>query len=391
MSKKLTQEEAEQRSLAVGVRMIGKYVNNRTKIDFECPFCYKIFRVKPEWVWSSSFKSCGHCYDPKIREIYGQLTVIKIFPSKSHGCKVEVKCKCGNICCYKARILKSGNTKSCGKCGYGGGITSMLSRKNITGKRFGQLVAIKPLYSKNSHGHKGWIWECKCDCGKYCNVALSSLTSGHTKSCVKCGYKENITSTRCRKDISGKRFGQLVAIKPLYSKNSHGHKGWIWECKCDCGRVSTKGVHELCSMNTKSCGNCNNIKNGVKTSYKSLSLSQFLPISAQHNYKWGTPSCKNTYKTVDWAFVYKGEKVALEYDEWYWHGYKIKQDEKRYSELAKLGWYVIRVRAHNNIPSQSQIDKALQLVEQGHKKVSITLKGWGKGKTFADRKQQNVA
>ena len=36
------------------------------------------------------------------------------------------------------------------------------------------------------------------------------------------------------KDISGQRFGRLVAIKTVGS-NRAGQK--IWECRCDCGAI----------------------------------------------------------------------------------------------------------------------------------------------------------
>lgn len=46
---------------------------------------------------------------------------------------------------------------------------------DLTGRRFGRLVAVK--YLGNSK------WSCKCDCGKYHNVTAYSLKTGVTKSC----------------------------------------------------------------------------------------------------------------------------------------------------------------------------------------------------------------
>jgi hypothetical protein len=59
MSKSITQEEAEKRSLDVGVKMVGKYINTRTKTTFECTRCNKIFETTPNHIWSMSTKSCG--------------------------------------------------------------------------------------------------------------------------------------------------------------------------------------------------------------------------------------------------------------------------------------------------------------------------------------------
>lgn len=50
--------------------------------------------------------------------------------------------------------------------------------KDITGERFGKLVAVSFAYSKN-----GSYWNCMCDCGNTTVVYLGKLTTGATKSC----------------------------------------------------------------------------------------------------------------------------------------------------------------------------------------------------------------
>lgn len=52
--------------------------------------------------------------------------------------------------------------------------------KDITGLRFGKLVAVKPV-GRNQRKHK--IWLCQCDCGKSSIVVGYSLRSGNTKTC----------------------------------------------------------------------------------------------------------------------------------------------------------------------------------------------------------------
>lgn len=57
-------------------------------------------------------------------------------------------------------------------------------RKDITGERYGRLVAIRPVGEKQYPcGAKLTLWECECDCGNTVSVTLSSLTTGNTKSC----------------------------------------------------------------------------------------------------------------------------------------------------------------------------------------------------------------
>jgi hypothetical protein len=52
--------------------------------------------------------------------------------------------------------------------------------KDITGKRFNRLTAVKPIGRKNGGGFK---WECMCDCGVSLSVLGGNLKNGHTKSC----------------------------------------------------------------------------------------------------------------------------------------------------------------------------------------------------------------
>lgn len=55
-----------------------------------------------------------------------------------------------------------------------------MARIDLTGQRFGRLVAIKDAgYTKN----RSRVWECKCDCGNTAFVQAGNLKNGHTKSC----------------------------------------------------------------------------------------------------------------------------------------------------------------------------------------------------------------
>lgn len=50
---------------------------------------------------------------------------------------------------------------------------------NLAGKRFGRLVAMECVGSKN----KRRMWRCKCDCGNEAVVKASYLACGGTQSC----------------------------------------------------------------------------------------------------------------------------------------------------------------------------------------------------------------
>jgi hypothetical protein len=57
--------------------------------------------------------------------------------------------------------------------------------ENIAGRKFGRLTAIARL---GKEGHNTY-WDCLCDCGGKKRVNISSLKSGHTKSCG-CYFRE---------------------------------------------------------------------------------------------------------------------------------------------------------------------------------------------------------
>jgi hypothetical protein len=52
---------------------------------------------------------------------------------------------------------------------------------DIAGQRFGRLVAIRVFGRTRIGGHT--LWKCRCDCGKTCNVRLTNLNRGFSKSC----------------------------------------------------------------------------------------------------------------------------------------------------------------------------------------------------------------
>ena len=118
----------------------------------------------------------------------------------------------------------------------------MPSIRDITGQRFGRLVAVQRT---GEIRHRSSVWECKCDCGKRTFVMLGSLTRGVTKSCG-CLHRELLI-----KDITGQRFGKLVAIRPTSKRK---FERVFWECKCDCGVTKVIDGTTMRRGSVKSCG-----------------------------------------------------------------------------------------------------------------------------------------
>lgn len=76
--------------------------------------------------------------------------------------------------------------------------------KDITGQRFGRLVAIS--YAGKGNRRRTY-WNCKCDCGNLTRVQTAHLKSGHTTSCGcrlnelnssigKLNYKNGLSTSR---------------------------------------------------------------------------------------------------------------------------------------------------------------------------------------------------
>lgn len=88
------------------------------------------------------------------------------------------------------------------------------------GEKFNRWTVIAP--AAPLHGRSAYL--CRCECGVERIIQGSSLRIGNSKSCG-C-LKSEVLRARSP-DITGMRFGRLVALKRLESTR--------WSCRCDCG------------------------------------------------------------------------------------------------------------------------------------------------------------
>ncbi len=284
--------------------------------------------------------------------VYGRLTVLGVGKGSNSKKKYwKCLCSCGNITNVETSKLKSLKTISCGCSKKESNI------KDIEGKLYNNLTAIKFEYTKNNkaywsfrcscgkvvtkqaklvrNGHitscgcargknriqnlkgktfgrlfvksfaysnKGkTYWNCLCVCGNNCIVSSSSLKKGNTQSC---GCLKRETTTRI--DITGQKFGKLTVIKYLRTEGKEA----FWLCKCDCGNEKeVKGTY-LRNKQTKSCG-C------VKTtSFEEKEVLDFVK-SIYKGYVIENDRTTIAPKELD---IYIPEKkFAIEYDGLYWH------------------------------------------------------------------------
>lgn len=124
----------------------------------------------------------------------------------------------------------------------------MPKKIDLTGKKYGKLTVLRRV--KDDSGYS--TWECKCDCGNSVLVDSRRLRRGTTTSCG-CDKKGNVRKVGGRtKDITGKRYGKLVALYPLDKTENSGSV--LWRCRCDCGNEVDVSVASLNRGNNKSCG-----------------------------------------------------------------------------------------------------------------------------------------
>src|SRR5262245_56197402 len=125
--------------------------------------------------------------------------------------------------------------------------------KDLTGQRFGRLIAFKRGLPNSNSGKSRW--RCLCDCGKERTVALSNLTDGHTKSCGCLQRELSSDALLTFKPKRGRRFGRLKIIEET-TRSAAGKRRFL--CRCDCGNERVVPGSQLTAKRrpTRSCGAC---------------------------------------------------------------------------------------------------------------------------------------
>lgn len=182
-------------------------------------------------------------YSAMIGQVYGYWTVVGLSAAPK---RVHCKCRCGVERDVNVSQLKHGGSKSCGCMRLKKDGTPSASRsaakKVEPGQHYNSLTVLEET-DQRSGSHV--VWKCRCDCGNIAYVAGADLKRGNTKSCGCAGAHTNLM------DISGQRFGRLVALTPTEKRSG---SNVIWRCQCDCGKVAEVSAINLRNGNTQSCG-----------------------------------------------------------------------------------------------------------------------------------------
>ncbi len=160
-------------------------------------------------------------------------------------------CSCGAERWVDGYRLRTGRSTRCKSC------VDAAKVRDLRGKRFGRLVAVENV-GKDRHNNA--LWRCACDCGCEHIVVSRALVNGDAKSCG-CLQREvrDKMASKSRKDVTGQRFGKLVAIEPTDERRGGYHV--VWRCRCDCGGEKLATVDKLMRGDVTSCG-CNTEHHG---------------------------------------------------------------------------------------------------------------------------------
>lgn len=154
---------------------------------------------------------------------FGALTVIERTVLENGNGGWLCRCDCGKVVKRQVSSLARGKwlNVSCG-C-----LKGKVKRKDLTGQRFGRLVALE--YDETARTRIGRsAWFCLCDCGNTVSVITNFLTGGHTQSCG-CLQKETVS-----------KLGATIGVK-----NGLAQQKYDWHVKVNGKRLTLRSSFEV--------------------------------------------------------------------------------------------------------------------------------------------------
>jgi len=201
------------------------------------------------------------------------------------------------------------------------------SFRDITGQRFGGLVALYPLgYIKNN-----CRWMFRCDCGadaprfvagvlngkvKSCGCSSNELRRASTSGTIKQNAKWDPTKTDFVPtggrfvDETGNTYGNLAALYPIGILPNRDDNYVVWRWSCSCGGEVDATSYDVKRRHVTSCG-CGRCGQSASawTGYQEIPGKVFISIprdAARRGYEF------HLTKEFMWdLFIRQGRKCAL--------------------------------------------------------------------------------
>ena len=202
-----------------------------------------------------------------------------------------------------------------------------MKRLDLTNKRFGKIVCIKPLRVNN---HKEVVWLCKCDCDNFCEKSsgtFKNISKIASCGCMK-GKKPHITNL------------ELKNYKPIH------------ECYVNMKTRCYNPNYELYSRyGGRGIKVCDEWKNNFKEFYnwaingwkKELTLDR---INNDDDYKpdncrWVDRVEQANNRHTNYLIKYKGEIKTM----------------AQWSKILKIDYYFIQIRMYKNKTMEEVVEE----------------------------------
>ena len=215
--------------LIYGDYLITKYLGNQTW-EAQCQKCglirsYKTANIKPEKE-NGGLCTCSR-NGVQIGERFGRLVVLNRDVSRQGEGRVywNCQCDCGKTVSLSGKVLKNGNTRSCGCLNDDARRERIIqlnetSSPDLTGLKSGLLTAIRKATKEETLGRPPGTgyWYCQCECGNYHIVGTNDFTRKKVQSCGCLNSKgeAKIASLLTEHGISFTKqftFSDLVSVK----------------------------------------------------------------------------------------------------------------------------------------------------------------------------------
>lgn len=161
--------------------------------------------------------------------------------------------------------------------------------ENISGRRFGKLVAIRFVEEEKSNNP---MWLCQCDCGNQKRTRIRGLLEGKTNSCGCLNIKGMM-------DKTGHVYGALTVLRFAGTNDKCQH---MWECECMCGEKTTVWSKKFRHEAFISCGCSRGMKSLTSKQHYKLSLFQLKREWLRFDSNYDTSIWNNDFNIfADWS------------------------------------------------------------------------------------------
>ena len=356
MSKRKTEEDYHKLAEKRGFKWVGEVLpkNTKTKTWWECK---RGHRWQAIYNTVQQGRGCPYCFNhiKKTEKDYYNLAKSREFKwvggvlPKDTMTKTQFECRNGHK--WQTTYSKVQQGAGCPYC------SNKFTRIEDDYHRLAESCGFKWVGKRlpKTTQYKTW-WECKK--GHKWKARYSDIYNGGS-GCPYC-YG---TAKKMKNDYynlaKNRGFKWVGEVLPKNTKT----KTW-WECKRGHRWKTTYSIIQQGS----NCPICENKVNGELVSKPQIKLNNMLT---------GNLNYPESRYHIDVAIMRRSQKIAIEYDCWYWHQGKEKQETKRDKFLIEHGWKVLHVKADEMLPTRKQINIVIKhLLETNDSTCNLYLKDW---------------